>query len=57
METWLVWTVAGLWLAGLVVVVVAMVGGRRSAPWDDFAPSERDFSLWELELQAPTSRR
>jgi hypothetical protein len=51
MEIWLAWTIAGLWLAGLGVVVVAMASGRRRAAWDDFAMRESDFRLWELELR------
>lgn len=58
MEDWLVWAVAALWIAGLGVVIAALLGGRRHTPWNDFAFSERDFSLWEVELQAsPKTRR
>ncbi|MDQ3218040.1 MAG: hypothetical protein M3Q18_09380 [Actinomycetota bacterium] len=53
MEGWLVWAVAGLWVAGLGVVVTALLGGRQHAPWNDFALWEQDFSLWEHEFHAP----
>jgi hypothetical protein len=52
MEMWLVGTIAGLWLAGLAAVVLAMAGGRRGASWDDVAGWESDFRLWESELRA-----
>ncbi len=57
METWLVWAVAGLWVAGLGVVIAALLGSRRHAPWDDFALWEQDFSRWEHEFHAPPTTR
>jgi hypothetical protein len=57
MEMWLVGTIAGLWLAGLAIVVLAMAAGRRRAPWDDIAVWESDFRRWESELRAPHTRR
>ncbi|MDQ3661057.1 MAG: hypothetical protein M3454_08400 [Actinomycetota bacterium] len=57
MEGWLIWAVAGLWVAGLGVVVAALLGGKRSGPSSDFALGEQDFSLWEHELQTPPTPR
>jgi hypothetical protein len=57
MEIWLVWTIAGLWLSGLGVVVVAMASGRRRAAWDDVVLWESDFRLWELELRTHRAPR
>jgi hypothetical protein len=56
MEIWLVWTIAGLWLAGLAIVVLAIASARRP-PWEDVAVWESDFRLWESELRAPPTRR
>ena len=53
----MLWALAGLWVAGLGVVVAALLGGHRHAPWNDFALWEQDFSRWEHEFQAPPATR